>query len=142
MAGFLDALLALGATAVLSGDAPTTAKEYASRVRIVTGERPTFSEVKAKLAELSKPSADAIKAEAGRRITERYPVHAQLNMLARAWELNIIGADNWSEDERVEVVNLQDAFLWIKAVRAASNSLETLAPANYQDDAHWPARQP
>ena len=90
--------------------------------------------------------ADAVKAEARRRILARFPEWKQANMTARGVELIGIRvvAGAWSPEEAAEAKALGAAWDWIKAVRAASDALEAGAPtpADFADDKHWPAVQP
>lgn len=83
-------------------------------------------------------TVDDIRAEAGRRIYARYPLHVQLNMQARAAELLLIGPANWTFSESDEAAALQAARDWIKSVRAASNALEAEPPADFHHDERWP----
>lgn len=84
-----------------------------------------------------------VKAEAQRRIYERYPEWRQANLLARgvelqdAWRLN--GA--WTAQEAADAQACRDAWAWINAVRDASNTLEGMMPVPraYRDEAYWPA---
>lgn len=78
----------------------------------------------------------AIKLEARRRITTRYPEWKQSNMTARVVEL--VGAGQASG---VEWDALQAAWGWVKAVRAHSDALEAsvLAGAVVDIYAGWPA---
>ncbi len=52
----LDALLALGCEASMSGDEPQTATEYAARVVVHTGARPNWTTLKAKRLEFETPA--------------------------------------------------------------------------------------
>lgn len=88
------------------------------------------------------PAADDVKAECGRRITDVYPIERQLNMQARATELQEIrlAGGTLSPDEAAEADALKQAFRWIKDMRAASNTLEAAEiPADFAADHHWPA---
>jgi hypothetical protein len=92
-----------------------------------------------------RPRAEQIacvKAEAGRRISERFPAWRQANMLARQAELQDIRAEQggWTEAEREEVAALRAAWEWIKSVRQCSNKLETMdvIPREFRDDGFWP----
>lgn len=87
-------------------------------------------------------TAAHVKAEASRRITARYPAWKQTNMLARGvelqnWRLN----GSWTEAETAEAKALDAAWTWVRATRAASDEIETMQPipADYADDARWPA---
>src|SRR5690606_24310596 len=82
--------------------------------------------------------ADDVRLEARRRILAAYPDWKQQNMTARGVELIRVGETNWSPEEQAEADTLQAAWDWIKAVRAASNAMESEPPADYADDAHWP----
>lgn len=85
------------------------------------------------------PDANAIRAEARRRILARYPEWRQQNMTARAVELVDKGVDNLTSEEAAERAAIAAAWEWIKSVRAASNDLEASTPADYLADTHWPA---
>jgi hypothetical protein len=102
-------------------------------------------------AEITK--AD-VKAEAQRRIYDRYPQWKQANMTARSTELFRIQSGFMrnsqggfeavralSPDELAEEIAIKQAWDWIKAVREASNALEntTPIPADYMADSRWPA---
>jgi hypothetical protein len=86
----------------------------------------------------------AIKIEARRRILEVYPDWKQVNMTARGVELVRIKADGgtWSTGEAAEAGLLDSAWTWIKAVRAASDAIETdagtLTLQDIQNDSRWP----
>jgi hypothetical protein len=106
-------------------------------------DQPTLDAVLAKQAELeAEARIDAVKAEARRRITQRFPDWKQANMTARGVELTFKLAQGQSLDaqEAAEVAALQAAWSWIKAVRAASDAIEALAPmpADFASDTHWP----
>lgn len=92
----------------------------------------------------------AIKGEAGRRIEAVYPVYKQRNMAAEATDYNDmrIGGATLDAAQELRATALRDAWTWIKAVRAASNTLEAdvaamdLAARQALDvtaAAHWPA---
>jgi hypothetical protein len=51
------------------------------------------------------------------------------------------GEVTWTAAEQVEAAALDGAWGWIKAVRAASDVLESMVPipVDYVDDRHWPA---
>ncbi|MBF0358851.1 MAG: hypothetical protein HQL70_09605 [Magnetococcales bacterium] len=82
----------------------------------------------------------AIKAEAGRRIVERYPLHQQANAQARASELLEIRLDrDWTTEETQEIAGLKAIRAWIKAIRDKSNELEQLdpLPEDCTADSYW-----
>lgn len=92
----------------------------------------------------------AIKIEAGRRIEAVYPVYKQRNMAAEATDYNDmrIGGGTLDAAQELRATALRDAWTWIKAVRAASNTLEADVAAmdlaarqafDVTDAAHWPA---
>lgn len=87
------------------------------------------------------PTADDVRAEARRRILAVYPDWKQLNMNARATELTSIEMRQGSltPEEETERGALEAAWQWIKSVRAASNAMEADPPADFADDANWPA---
>lgn len=70
-----------------------------------------------------------VKAEAGRRILERFPTWKQANMNMRATELVDIRLDrDLTEAETVEREAMLSAAAWIKEVRAASDAIEAALP--------------
>lgn len=81
-----------------------------------------------------------VKAEARRRILDRYPDWKQTNMLARSVELVKKGA-SLTPEETVESQQLEAVWAWIKAVRAASDQLEAMTPIplDFEDNGRWPA---
>lgn len=83
----------------------------------------------------------AVKAEAGRRILERFPEWKQANMTARSVELIRKGEQNWTTEEAQEAAAIQSARDWVKAVREASNVIEASAviPVDFSDNSYWPA---
>ena len=87
--------------------------------------------------------ADDVEAEAQRRILARYPDWKQRNMTARGVELTfkVAQGEALAAGETDEIAALQAAWGWIKAVRAASDTLEALdpIPADFAEDARWPA---
>lgn len=88
--------------------------------------------------DLTRPQPSEIKLEAQRRILARYPIHAQLNALARSTELMLQGQANWSAAEATEAAALLQMRAWIKSVRDVSNALEQSRPADFAADARWP----
>jgi len=104
----------------------------------------------------ARPTAEMrsmVKEEAGRRIRAIYPDWRQANMTARAAELariqqglmrdvdcNLIAARTLTAEEVAEEQVINAAWVWIKAVRAASDTIEALdpIPADYDADARWP----
>lgn len=84
----------------------------------------------------------AIKSEARRRITGRYPEWKQSNMTARGVELQDIWRRNgaWSASEQTEADALAAAWAWITAVRAASDAIEQAnpIPSDFASDSRWP----
>jgi hypothetical protein len=87
--------------------------------------------------------AEAVKAQARRRILARYPDWRQANMTARGVELAFKAAQGLalSPAEAAEAAALQAAWSWIKAIRATADALEGLSsiPADFAHDRHWPA---
>ncbi|MDP1599027.1 hypothetical protein [Phenylobacterium sp.] len=70
-----------------------------------------------------------VKAEAGRRILERFPTWKQANMNMRATELVDIRLDReLTADETAEREAMLSAAAWIKDVRAASDAIEAGLP--------------
>ena len=140
MTTLLDALAALrpgSAFTMAPGDFATLRWQDPDR------DQPTLDAVLAKQAELeAEARIDAVKAEARRRITQRFPDWKQANMTARGVELTFKLAQGQSLDaqEAAEVAALQAALAWIKAVRAASDAIEALAPmpADFASDTYWP----
>lgn len=87
----------------------------------------------------ARPVSSEIKAEAERRILARYPIHKQLNALARSAELTLQGQGNWSPADAAEAAELLAMRAWIKSVRDVSNALEQSLPEDFAADARWPA---
>lgn len=81
----------------------------------------------------------AVKAECRRRIFDRFPDWKQANMTARAVELLHIGEANWTDEHRAEISAMQDAWSWIKQLRAKSDALEAVTPIprDYDADKYW-----
>lgn len=70
-----------------------------------------------------------VKAEAGRRILDRYPTWKQANMNMRATELVDIRLDReLTPDEAAEREAMLSAAAWIKDIRAASDAIEAALP--------------
>lgn len=81
------------------------------------------------VAALSSLRVEQVKAEAGRRILERYPTWKQANMNMRATELVDARVDRaLTDDEEAERQDLLAASAWIKDVRAASDAIEAALP--------------
>ena len=68
-----------------------------------------------------KDALRRVNAISGEVILNRLPLWKQQNMTARAVELQAIGSANWSAVEQQEWDSLQEAWNWVKSVRAASN---------------------
>ncbi|MEQ9519463.1 MAG: hypothetical protein RLN89_08485 [Parvibaculum sp.] len=84
-----------------------------------------------------------IKAEAGNRILERYPLHAQLNMNAEATALTeaLVSDGSWTNEQAKRATELKADWAWITAVRVRSNELErdlSLVSGDLSDQANWP----
>lgn len=83
-----------------------------------------------------------VKMECRRRILERFPEWKQTNMTARGVELQDVWrrSGSWTEAQQAEADALAAAWVWIKAVRAASDVIEAMQPipADYADNARWP----
>lgn len=101
--------------------------------------RPSDEEIAAAIAALPDPLVSAVKAEAARRILAIAPEWKQRNMTARGVELLSLGRENWSQTDIDEAAAMQVVWSRIKAVRAASNALESMdpIPADYADDNYW-----
>ena len=95
-----------------------------------------------------------VKAEARRRILTRFPDWKQSNMIARSAELariqsglmrdangELVATRTLTSEELAEEQAINLAWAWIKAVRAASDSIELInpIPSDYASDARWPA---
>jgi len=80
-----------------------------------------------------------VKIEAGRRIISIAPEWKQRNMIARSVELFSIGKENWSNEEKEEVANIEKVWQLIKQIRLKSNEIETMnpIPEDYKDDKYW-----
>ena len=87
------------------------------------------------------PTAGDVKIEARFRILQKYPDWKQSNMNNRGVELQNLWRQNgsWTSAETSEETSLRAAWTWIDSVRAASNTLESSLPRNYQDDSNWPS---
>jgi len=68
----------------------------------------------------------AINKEAGRIITEHLPQWKQVNLTARAVELQSKAQDLWTDLESTEWVKIQNDWGYVKAVRAESNRVNAL----------------
>lgn len=79
-----------------------------------------------------------IKAEASRRITEKYPEWKQRNMLARSLELTnkVAMTGTLDQDEQDEVAAMKVVWSWISDVRNVSNIAE--AAGAQPQDINWP----
>ena len=90
---------------------------------------------------LPTPSSGNIKQEASQRIIEKYPDWKQRNMTTRGVELQELWRQNgtWTSGETSENTALKTSWAWINSVRAASDTLESSLPKDYQDDSHWPS---
>lgn len=88
-------------------------------------------------------AAQDVKDEARRRILAVYPDWKQANMTARGVELiqKLAQGGAWTQDEEAEAAALEDAWSWIKSVRAASDAIEALSPLprDYSAETRWPA---
>lgn len=85
---------------------------------------------------------ERVKFEARRRILARYPDWQQVNMTARGVELQDAWRQNgtWTAAEEAEAATMQSAWAWIKAVRAASDAIESMTPipSDYNASSRWP----
>jgi len=78
--------------------------------------------------------ADAVKAEASRRILALIPAHKQVNILARSSELLEIIASGGTLTAEEEADRQEAKVAWsvVSAIRAASNTIESQElPADY-----------
>lgn len=78
------------------------------------------------LAEVQALRVGEAKAEAGRRILERYPTWKQNNMNMQATRLHnvLLRGGAWTAVQAGEAAALEQAGDWIISVRAASNAIE------------------
>lgn len=85
-------------------------------------------------------TATQIKDEARRRIIAIADEDRQRNMTARALELLRQGPGTWTPEEQAEVDAIDTVWQAIKAIRAASNTIEAMdpIPADFTDPAYWP----
>lgn len=140
----------MGVETVIEHPYPTNEAEYLAKVRPLHGATlPQWVAVAAALAEEeAKARAQAVKAEAQRRIILRTGasdlqscITKQLNAQMRALELTRkqVSGSTLSSGELAEAAALQALADDIKALRACSNTLETMSPipADFADDAHW-----
>ncbi len=83
-----------------------------------------------------------VKNEARNRILARFPEWKQTNMVARGVDLQDIWRRNglWTSQEQAEADALMQAWDWIKAVRAASDTIEGMetVPDDYDANDRWP----
>lgn len=89
---------------------------------------------------LPLPTAADVRAEADRRIDERYPLSKRLDGQARATELLVKGVSAWSASDAAEATALQAMRDWIEHIRTSSDDLIKAVPAtpvDYRDDQHW-----
>lgn len=128
----------------IEGDAPV----HDFRVEVVIGPELVIepNRVVRQWTVQRRPDAEIavlVKLEARRRILERFPEWKQTNMTARGVELQDVWrrVGSWTINEQAEADALAAAWDWIKAVRAASDAIETMQPipADYADNARWPA---
>lgn len=78
------------------------------------------------VAVLRQQAIAGIKTEAGRRIEAVAPEWRQRNMTARGLELLMLGMQRaFTADEAAEIVVIESVWISIKAVRAASNVIES-----------------
>ena len=87
-------------------------------------------------------TVEEVKAEAESRILSSYPLTKQINMLARATELQeiIIGGGTFSPAEQAEYDALIAIKAWIGSVRSASDTIELDPPKidKLRTDSRWP----
>ena len=95
----------------------------------------------AALSAFDHPAVTDIKREAMRRILEKYPDWKQRNMATRGVELQDLWRQNgsWTSGQTSEDTALKAAWAWIDSARAASDTLESSLPKDYEDDSHWPS---
>ena len=86
------------------------------------------------------PTADAVKAEAYRRIVAICPEWKQRNLIAQATLLAEKGRANWTAQELADWDAGEAVWTRIKAVRDRSGTIEAMTPipADFTDDKHWP----
>ena len=88
------------------------------------------------------PTADDVKAEAGRRILAVYADWKQRNMTMRATELQEIriGGGTLTAEEETERLALIAASDWVKSMRVASDAIEAMDPIpnDFRNDSFWP----
>lgn len=91
------------------------------------------------------PTADDVRAEAQRRmialVAARDAAHLSLiiaNGTREAVRL-LRRQASWTEQDAARAATLQAVDEAIEAIRAASNAMEPSPPADYADDARWPA---
>ncbi len=91
--------------------------------------RPVRSKSPEEVADMREAKIVEIKAEASRRILDPFPAWRQTNMLARGVELMNLRADQGlTPEEEAEAADLQAAWDQVKAIRAASDSIEASVP--------------
>lgn len=93
-------------------------------------------------ARTKSPTAQMVKDEAYRRIVSVFPEWKQRNMTMRAVELvdKKVRGEALTEDEQAEEALLNAAKDGIKAVRAASDTIEAMDPIpdDFNADERWP----
>lgn len=93
------------------------------------------------------PSADDVRAEASRRmqvlVGARDAAHLEIiiaNGTREAVRLLRTQAERaWTPEEAARAATLEQLDAAIEAIRAASNALEPVPPADYADNKHWPS---
>lgn len=90
--------------------------------------------------EAAAPTPLDIKAEARRRIIAIADEDRQRNLTARGVELLRVGTANWTSAEQAEADAIDAVWQAIKAIRAASDTIEAMdpIPADFTDPAYWP----
>lgn len=85
----------------------------------------------------AKAAGEHIDPEEG--VVARYQQWELLFMVMRAIVLIRKGQANWTPAEIAEMQGYQTIMNWIRAVKDASDALCLSLPADYADDARWPA---
>ena len=77
-----------------------------------------------------------VKAEAENRILSKYPIWKQNNMLV---DKLILTTKIRTEEEDLQLLDIDAAFAFISDIRAKSNALESLLtiPEDYTNDIYW-----
>lgn len=118
--------------------APTTYHDQSGSSQSLDGNQLTISR---SFTAARTPSLEEVKEEARRRILDLVPEWKQVNLTARAVELQDIYRVNgaWTTEEQAEHDALVAAWAEIKAIRTKSDEIEAMnpVPLDFRDDSYW-----